>query len=78
MLKKPLVIFGKHFASVYNNDRPVDFAVLDMIRQRSEFSHLDNPITFKEVDCAIKKLKSGKASGLKGIPPDAFKAINRE
>ena len=42
------------------------------------FYHLENPITFKEVDRAIKKLKSGKASGLNGIPPEAFKAMNRE
>ena len=70
--------FGKHFANVYNNHRPVDFTVLDMIKQRREFSHLDNPITFEEVDRAIKKLKSGKAAGLNGIPPEAFKAMNRE
>ena len=76
--KETISIFGKHFASVYNNDRPVDFTVLDMIRQRNEFTHLDNPITFEEVDRAIKKLKSGKAAGLNGIPPEAFKAMNRE
>ncbi len=39
---------------------------------------IDCPITFSEVDKAIKKLKPGKAPGLNGIPSEAYKAFGRK
>ncbi len=35
-------------------------------------------VTYDEVDTAINKLKSGKSPGLNGIPPEAYKAMNKE
>ncbi len=39
---------------------------------------IDHPITFSEVDKAINKLKLGKAPGLNGIPPEAYKAFGKK
>jgi hypothetical protein len=37
----------------------------------------DHPITLSEVNKAINKIKSGKAPGLNGVPPKAYKAFER-
>ncbi len=65
-----------HFNKVLNNHRPVDYTVLDLIRQKPCLTAIDIPITFKEVKRAINKLKKGKSPGLNGILPEALKAMD--
>jgi hypothetical protein len=36
---------------------------------------LNDPITWEEFQRAEKNLKNGKAAGLTGVPPEAFKAM---
>ena len=68
-------VFGAHFTNVLNNHRPVDYSVLNLLKQKPRMTSIDNPITFSEVKRAINKLKKGKSPGLNGIPPDALKAM---
>ena len=71
-------IFGPHFTQVLNNKRDVDFTVLDLIKQHDTMWELDVPITRKEFEKAVDKLKVRKAGGLNGVPPEAFKAMDKE
>jgi len=41
-------------------------------------TELDDPLTRDEFERAVNKLKAGKASGLNGVPPEAFKAMDEE
>jgi hypothetical protein len=52
-------VFGIHFNKVLNNHRPIDYTVLDLIKQKPCLIAIDTPITFKEVKRAINKLKKG-------------------
>ena len=74
--KENLSVFGPHFSKVLDNERTTDKTVLDLIPQRPKVRHLDKPITIKEVNIAINKLKKGKSPGLDGVPPEALKAMN--
>ena len=74
--KENLSVFVPHFSNVLDNERITDKTVLDLIPQRPKLRHLDKPITIKEVNKAINKLKKGKAPGLDGVPPEALKAMN--
>ena len=74
--KENMSIFSTHFHKVLNNHRPVDDSVLELIPQKPCLTDIDAPITFREVKCAITKLKKGKAPGLNGIPPEALKAMD--
>jgi hypothetical protein len=72
-----IAVFGPHFERVFSNHQPVDFSILDLIPQQEQLMEIDHPITFSEVNKAINKLKSRKAPGLNGIPPEAYKAFGR-
>ena len=74
---KNMSVFGPHFERLFSNHHPVDFSVLNLTPQREQLMEIDQPITFAEVDKAINKLKSGKAPGLNGIPPEAYKAMGK-
>jgi hypothetical protein len=74
--KENMAVFGPHFERVFNNHRPVDPTILDEIPQHPILHEIDSPITFDKVNTAINKLKNGKSSGLNGIPPEAYKAMN--
>jgi hypothetical protein len=60
--KENMSIFGMHFHKVLNNHKPVDNSVLNLIEQKPYLTAINAPITFKEVKCAINKLKKGKAA----------------
>ncbi|EJK67523.1 hypothetical protein THAOC_11426, partial [Thalassiosira oceanica] len=45
---------------------------------RETMFELDEPLTRDEFEQAVNKLKAGKASGLNGVPPEAFKAMDEE
>ena len=71
-------VFGPHFDRVLNNKKEIDFTVLELIKQRETMTELDDPLTRDEFERAVDKLKAGKASGLNGVPPEAFKAMDEE
>ena len=67
-----------HFQKVFNNHRQVDNSVLEIVKQQIiEWEH-NNSVVWKEFDRVVNKLKNGKAAGLNGVPPEAFKAITAE
>ena len=76
--KENMRVMQPHFQQVFNNHRPVDMTVLDLLRQRQTKWELDDPITWDEFDRAVNKLRNGKASGLNDIPPEAYKAMGEE
>ncbi|KAL7540979.1 hypothetical protein ACHAWF_008669 [Thalassiosira exigua] len=65
-----------HFQKVFNNHRNVDPSVLNLLKQHRTLWELDDPISWKEFDRAVNKLRNGKAPGLNGVPPEAFKAMD--
>jgi hypothetical protein len=74
--KENMSVFGAHFNKLLNNHRPVDYSVLDLLKQKPCLTLINNPITFSKVKRAINKLKNGKSPGLNGIPPEALKAMD--
>ena len=75
---KNMAVFGPHFKRVLSNHQPVDCSIYDLVPQQEQLMENDRPITFSEVGKVINKLKPGKASGLNGIPPEAYKAFGRK
>jgi hypothetical protein len=73
--KENMSVFRVHFNKVLNNHRPVDYSVLNLLKQKPCLTSIDNPITFSEVKRAINKLKKRKQPDLNGIPPEALKAM---
>ena len=71
-------VMHPHLNKVYNNTRPVDYTVLELIEQRAIMEELDAPFTWKEFSNAVNGLKNCKAPGLNGVPPEAFKAMDSE
>ncbi|EJK66802.1 hypothetical protein THAOC_12239 [Thalassiosira oceanica] len=71
-------VFGPHFDRVLNDKKDIDFTVLELIDRRETMFELDDPLTRDEFERAVNKLKAGKASGLNGVPPEAFKAMDEE
>ena len=42
-------VFGPHFHRVFNNHRPIDWPVLDKIKQIYVMDELDHPISWDEI-----------------------------
>ncbi len=66
--KENISVFGPHFERVFNNHRPVDLTILDVIAQCPVLPELDLPISFNKVDAAINKLKNGKSQASMASP----------
>jgi len=62
-----------HYSTLYSNPVPFDDSVLDSIEQLPELTSLDSQPTLQEVERALKDMKSGKAPGSDGIPPELLK-----
>jgi len=73
--KQNLEVFEEHLHGVYNAKRERFADAAKFIKQREEFTALGDQITMKEFVRAIKKLKNGKAQGVTGVAPDAFKCL---
>ncbi len=74
-------IWEPHFTKVFNNNRDVDWTVLEEILQRETLWELENDIDYEEFEEALDGLANYKAAGENGVPPDVIKAlkgINRE
>ena len=63
---------SEHFQSLYSAKHMVHDAAIDSIPQLPVKNEFDEPPTLRETTQAIKLLKSGKASGADGIPPDSI------
>ncbi len=73
---KNITVFGVHFNKVLNNQRLVDYSILNLLEQKPCLTLINNPITFSKVKRAINELKKGKSPGLNGIPSEALKAMD--
>ena len=76
--KEHMSVFYPHFQRVFNNHRDVDLSALERVKQRQIIWALNDPISWEEFDRAVNKLKNGKAAGLNGVPPEAYKAMNSD
>ena len=45
--KQKIRVMHPHFQKVFNNNQPMDFSVLDLIKQLKIMWHLDGPITWE-------------------------------
>jgi hypothetical protein len=52
--KENMSVFEMNFNKVLNNHRPIDYTILDLIKQKPCLTSIDTPIIFKEVKRAIK------------------------
>ena len=71
-------VFASHFKRVLNNHKPTDREVINDIESRKVMRELDLPPSWSEFTSAIMELTNNKAPGLNGIPPNAFKLMNKE
>ena len=69
-------VFGPHFHRVFNNHKPIDWPVLDKIKQREVMGKLDQPTSWDETKKSTTTLANDKAPGLNGVLPNAFKALD--
>jgi hypothetical protein len=76
--KQNLDVVEKHLHKVYNAKRDRSAGAAKLIKQREEFTALGDQILMTEFTKAIRKLKNGKAPGITGVPPDAFKCLEGE
>ena len=72
--KETVDAFHQHFERVLSQDRSVDHAfVSEKLEQRPVAEVLDQPITRKEVEEAVKSLQNAKAPGVDGLSPEIWK-----
>jgi len=76
--KDNMKVMYPHFQRVFNNHRPVDSTILQLVKQRPVLGDINLPINWDEFNRAVNKLKNDKAPGLNGIPPEAYKAMDGE
>ena len=65
--------WSTYFSSLLNNAYPIDESALDELPTLPTVHEMDAPPTIAEVETAIAGLKSGKAAGPDGIPPEVYK-----
>ena len=65
--------WSEHFSGLLNTNRTVQEAALTEIKQRPVKAELDEPPDLQDIEKAIDQLKSGKAAGIDGIPPEIWK-----
>ena len=76
--KQNVKVFEKNLSKVYNNQRDRFTNAAKFVRQREKSSELDSHITLKEFERAISMLQNNKASGVTGVPAEAFKCLDDE
>ena len=65
-------VFGPHFHRIFNKYRPLDWPVLNNIKQRDVIEELDHPISWDWIKKSTTKLANDKSPGLDGVPPNSF------
>ena len=74
--KENAEVLGPHFEKVFYNHRPIEWKVINNIKQRQTMHELNKPISWAELKTAIAKLANDKAPGLNKMPPNAFKSLS--
>ena len=74
MLKKHFENWSKHFQELFSADRVVQDPALLRIPQLPVKVELDELPSMEELIKAIEQMKSGKAAGVDGIPPEFWKS----
>ena len=62
--KENAEVLGPHFEKVFNNHRPIEWKVMNEIKQRQTMHELNKPISWAELKTSIGKLTNDKAPGL--------------
>ena len=65
--------WSEHFHCLFNEDRRVQDTAINRIRKLPIKEELDEPPSLEETITAINQLKSRKAAGIDGIPPEIWK-----
>ena len=65
-------------SKISNNHKPIDFSILNLIRQIKTTWHLDDLITWDEFNQATNVLKSMKEAGFNAVPSEASKATDKD
>ena len=68
-----LARWSEHFQTLFSANRTVQDTALDRVPQLPPIEELDEPPTLKELTEAIDQLKSRKAAGVDGIPPEIWR-----
>ena len=68
-----LARWSEHFQTLFCANRTVQDTAIDRVPQLPLKEELDDPPTFEELIEAIEQLKSRKAAGVDGIPPEIWK-----
>ena len=68
-----LARWSKHFLALFSASRTAQDTAIDRAPQLPLKEELDEPPTLEELTEAIEQLKSRKAAGVDGIPPDIWK-----
>ena len=67
-----LARWSEYFQGLFSVDRTVQDSALDSIPQKPIITEMDEPPTLGEITKAIGMMKTGKASGIDGIPPEIW------
>ena len=73
--KENAEVLGPHFEKVFNNHRPIEWKVINEIKQHQTMHELNEPISWAELKTAIAKLANDKAPSINKVPPNAFKSL---
>ena len=73
--KENAEVFGPHFEKVFSKHRPIEWNVINKIKQRQTMHELNEPITWAELKTEIEKLVNDKAPGLNKVPPNASSCL---
>ena len=71
-------MFADNFTKVLNNQKKTDNEVVNIIRLREVMSKLDDEPTWDDFMTAVVELTNDKAPGLNNVPPNAFKAMDKD
>lgn len=68
-----LARWSEHFQTLFSANRAVQVTANNRVPQLPPIEALDEPPTLEELTEAIDQLKSHKAAGVDGIPPEIWK-----
>ena len=65
--------WAEHFQTLFSTVRTVNDSTIQQIPQQPVKEEMDKAPTLEEIIKATEQLKSGKAAGVNGIPPEIWK-----
>ena len=69
-------VFGPQFHRVFNNNKNIDWPVLEDIKKRDVREEIDHPTSWGEIIKPTKTLSNDKSPGPKDVPPNTFKTLD--